>query len=82
MEGEKKAIGAVGKQQERGMKVRSAIKKYCSSCRMVRREGIVFVICSKDPKHKQVRSLFPSVTGETGMLIFLFSGFLFFFLRT
>lgn len=40
--------------QERGMKVRSAIKKYCDACSIVKREGTVFVICSKDPKHKQV----------------------------
>lgn len=40
--------------QSRGMKVRSAIKKYCDACSIVKRQGTVFVICSKDPKHKQV----------------------------
>jgi large subunit ribosomal protein L36 len=40
----------------RGMKVRSAIKKYCNGCNLVKRKGTVFVICSKDPKHKQVSS--------------------------
>lgn len=39
----------------RGMKVRSAIKKYCNGCNLVKRKGTVFVICSKDKKHKQVR---------------------------
>ena len=37
------------------MKVRSAIKVYCNGCNIIRRKGTVFVICSKDPKHKQVR---------------------------
>ncbi|ORY86758.1 ribosomal protein L36-domain-containing protein [Leucosporidium creatinivorum] len=37
----------------RGMKVRSAVKKYCDGCSIVRRKGTVFVICSKDAKHKQ-----------------------------
>jgi ribosomal protein L36 len=36
------------------MKVRSAVKKYCDGCSIVRRKGTVFVICSKDAKHKQV----------------------------
>ncbi|GAA5933610.1 hypothetical protein JCM10213_008546 [Rhodosporidiobolus nylandii] len=38
---------------ERGMKVRSSIKTYCDGCSVVRRKGTLFVICSKDPKHKQ-----------------------------
>lgn len=41
------------------MKVRSAVKKYCDGCSIVRRKGTVFVICSKDAKHKQVGSIFP-----------------------
>ncbi|NQT23080.1 MAG: 50S ribosomal protein L36 [Candidatus Omnitrophica bacterium] len=34
------------------MKVRSSVKKICSKCKVVRRKGVVRVICS-DPKHKQ-----------------------------
>ena len=41
---------------QRGMKVRSAIKVYCNGCNIIRRKETVFVICSKDPKHKQVSS--------------------------
>ena len=41
-------------QQERGMKVRSAVKRFCEGCSVVRRKGRLYVICSKDPKHKQV----------------------------
>jgi len=34
------------------MKVRSSVKKICKDCRVVRRHGVVYVIC-KNPKHKQ-----------------------------
>lgn len=41
-------------QQQRGMKVRSSVKKLCDGCAVVRRKNRLYVICSKDPKHKQV----------------------------
>ncbi|HVC48594.1 MAG: 50S ribosomal protein L36 [Proteobacteria bacterium] len=34
------------------MKVRAAIKKMCRHCKMVKRQGVLRVICS-DPRHKQ-----------------------------
>lgn len=34
------------------MKVRSSVKKMCDSCKIIKRKGIVRVICS-NPKHKQ-----------------------------
>lgn len=34
------------------MKVRSSVKKICNNCKIIRRNGIVRVIC-KNPKHKQ-----------------------------
>jgi large subunit ribosomal protein L36 len=34
------------------MKVRPSVKKLCESCRVIRREGVVRVIC-KNPRHKQ-----------------------------
>ncbi|KAF9229260.1 hypothetical protein BS17DRAFT_771238 [Gyrodon lividus] len=37
----------------RGMKVRSSVKVMCDGCSIVVRKGRVYVICSKDPKHKQ-----------------------------
>ncbi|HEY8741321.1 MAG TPA: 50S ribosomal protein L36 [Candidatus Dormibacteraeota bacterium] len=37
------------------MKVRASVKKMCKDCKIVRRHGVVRVICSKDPKHKQVQ---------------------------
>lgn len=36
-----------------GMKVRSSVKKMCAFCRTIRRHGVVYVICSANPKHKQ-----------------------------
>ncbi|KIM28412.1 hypothetical protein M408DRAFT_329478 [Serendipita vermifera MAFF 305830] len=39
--------------QVRGMKVRSAVRKFCESCSIVKRKGKIYVICSANPKHKQ-----------------------------
>ncbi|MDD4531163.1 MAG: 50S ribosomal protein L36 [Candidatus Pacebacteria bacterium] len=35
------------------MKVKPSVKKICKDCKIVRREGRVYVICKKNPKHKQ-----------------------------
>jgi len=34
------------------MKVRASIKRRCVNCRVVKRHGIVRVVCS-EPKHRQ-----------------------------
>jgi len=34
------------------MKVRSSAKKMCDKCKIVKRKGVVRVIC-ENPKHKQ-----------------------------
>jgi large subunit ribosomal protein L36 len=34
------------------MKVKASVKKICEHCKLVRRKGIVRVIC-KNPRHKQ-----------------------------
>jgi large subunit ribosomal protein L36 len=34
------------------MKVRASVKKMCKDCKIIRRKGIVRVLCS-NPKHKQ-----------------------------
>jgi len=34
------------------MKVRPSVKKMCEKCKIVRRKGVVMVIC-ENPKHKQ-----------------------------
>ncbi|MBQ6437763.1 50S ribosomal protein L36 [bacterium] len=34
------------------MKVRSSVKKMCNKCKLVKRKGVLRVVCS-NPKHKQ-----------------------------
>ena len=34
------------------MKVRTSVKRICDKCRIIKRKGVVRVICS-NPKHKQ-----------------------------
>jgi large subunit ribosomal protein L36 len=34
------------------MKVRSSVKRICENCKLVKRQGRVFVICT-NPRHKQ-----------------------------
>ena len=34
------------------MKVRASVKKMCVNCKVIRRKGVVRVICP-NPKHKQ-----------------------------
>jgi large subunit ribosomal protein L36 len=42
-----------GRQAERfAMKVRSSVRKMCENCKIIRRKGVVRVICV-NPKHKQ-----------------------------
>lgn len=40
------------RERELAMKVRSSVKKMCPKCKVVRRKGVVRVIC-ENPKHKQ-----------------------------
>ncbi|VFP79733.1 50S ribosomal protein L36 [Candidatus Erwinia haradaeae] len=35
------------------MKVCASVRKLCRNCKVVRRNRVVRVICSTDPKHKQ-----------------------------
>jgi large subunit ribosomal protein L36 len=34
------------------MKVKASVKRMCESCKVIRRHGVVRVIC-KNPRHKQ-----------------------------
>ncbi|KAI1812960.1 ribosomal protein L36-domain-containing protein [Poronia punctata] len=49
----------IPKQQTRGMKVQSSVKKRCEHCKVVRRKagkrhrGHLYIICSANPRHKQ-----------------------------
>ncbi|MGZ8155609.1 MAG: 50S ribosomal protein L36 [Burkholderiales bacterium] len=35
------------------MKVQASVKRMCRTCKIIKRKGVVRVICSKDPRHKQ-----------------------------
>jgi len=35
------------------MKVRSSVKRICGNCKIIRRKGVVRVICKRNPRHKQ-----------------------------
>jgi large subunit ribosomal protein L36 len=37
---------------EEEMKVSASVKRRCDKCRIIRRRGVIMVICS-DPRHKQ-----------------------------
>ena len=39
------------------MKVRPSVKKMCDNCKVIKRKGVVRVIC-KEPKHKQRQGSF------------------------
>ncbi|CAJ2500154.1 Uu.00g030070.m01.CDS01 [Anthostomella pinea] len=49
----------VARQQTRGMKVHSSVKRRCEHCKVVRRKagrrhrGYLYIICSANPRHKQ-----------------------------
>jgi len=35
------------------MKVMASVKRICRNCTIIKRKGVVRVICSSDPRHKQ-----------------------------
>jgi len=35
------------------MKVMASVKRVCRNCKIIKRKGVVRVICSSDPRHKQ-----------------------------
>jgi large subunit ribosomal protein L36 len=35
------------------MKVKASLKARCEACKIVRRKGILRIICDKNPRHKQ-----------------------------
>ncbi len=41
------------KRKEHTMKVRASVKPRCEYCKVIKRKGIIRVICSRTPKHKQ-----------------------------
>ncbi|AXQ23576.1 50S ribosomal protein L36 [Acinetobacter chinensis] len=35
------------------MKVQASVKKICGNCKVIKRHGVIRVICSAEPRHKQ-----------------------------
>jgi large subunit ribosomal protein L36 len=35
------------------MKVRASVKKICKNCKVVRRQGVIRILCPSNPRHKQ-----------------------------
>ncbi|HTM06514.1 MAG TPA: 50S ribosomal protein L36 [Patescibacteria group bacterium] len=35
------------------MKIKTSVKRICNDCRIIKRKGVVRVVCQKEPKHKQ-----------------------------
>lgn len=40
------------RKKKNNMKVRSSVRRICENCRIIRRKGVVRVICT-NPRHKQ-----------------------------
>ena len=41
------------RRKDQNMKVLASVKRICRNCKVIKRKGVVRVICSKDPRHKQ-----------------------------
>lgn len=37
--------------------MKTSVKRLCRACRVVKRKGRVYVVCSENPKHKQRQGL-------------------------
>jgi large subunit ribosomal protein L36 len=44
---------AIASNEDGVMKVRASVKKICRRCKVIKRRGVVRVICSAEPRHKQ-----------------------------
>mmetsp|Transcript_18011 Transcript_18011/g.44121 ORF Transcript_18011/g.44121 Transcript_18011/m.44121 type:complete len:80 (+) Transcript_18011:191-430(+) len=49
------------------MKTRSAVKRMCQACRFVRRRGRLFVVCSRNKKHKQRQGFSTVASPQAGI---------------
>jgi large subunit ribosomal protein L36 len=49
----RKAIPGCFLRLEEAVKVRASVKKICVKCKVIRRKGVVRVICTANPRHKQ-----------------------------
>ncbi|MBI4039633.1 50S ribosomal protein L36 [Candidatus Daviesbacteria bacterium] len=35
------------------MKVQASVKKRCQDCQFIKRHGVLYVVCRRNPRHKQ-----------------------------
>jgi large subunit ribosomal protein L36 len=42
----------ISTERESGMKVRTSVKPICDKCKVIKRNGIIRIVC-QNPKHKQ-----------------------------
>ncbi len=47
-----RGAGADGRDERGAMKVRASVRRICEKCKIVRRKGVVRVLCT-NPRHKQ-----------------------------
>ena len=52
-EGEEYIEKLFNKRGNGSMKVRSSVKPICEHCKVIRRQGVIRIICKKNPRHKQ-----------------------------
>jgi len=52
LKGVRKTVSFIGVRSKIYMKVRASVKKICSKCKIVRRKGVIRVIC-ENKRHKQ-----------------------------
>ena len=48
----KRSVPCRKKEEVQKMKVRPSVKKMCDKCKVIKRKGVIRVIC-ENPKHKQ-----------------------------
>ena len=53
-------VGVKASASASAMKVRSAVKKMCEHCRIVRRGKRIYVVCSKNPRVSGVQKVQPA----------------------
>ena len=51
--GKRFSVGSFVLRLEEAVKVRASVKKICVKCKVIRRKGVVRVICAANPRHKQ-----------------------------
>ena len=48
------------------MKVKSAIRRICKDCRLVRRKGRLYNVCKRNPRHKQRQGIHTNACTSSG----------------